>query len=794
MRPPALGRFQTRLVLLFVSLFILVQIATYAAVYVVTDSNLDDQARQHLVYSSETFSRTIRERTDKLTEGARVLSTDFGFRQAVATEDTATVNSALANLAGRIGAQRAMLISLDHTVQADSRPANSLTGKPFPIPDLVQHADENGKSAAFIEIDGQLYDFVVVPVPVLAPVAIAWVGLGIRMDDREAANLRQLMPQGIEISFVHRRGTEPWTVLASTLPLKPEDVAENLSADGSDMKHQPTRLSVAGQDYLALAVGLPDDAGAGGTLALLQYSFETAFSPYRTLIYALLALLAIGMVALAYGSVAVARSVSRPLRQLAEAAGKVAGGVYQPVELRRSRDEFGQLAASFNQMVANIDEREQKILFQAEHDPETGLPNRRKFEALLQEFIANGTAATVSVVVVTIDRVNEVRNTFGFATWEMLIALIGPRLREIMPESGMLARLSTVSFIVALPGLTTAQARGVAGQVQAGFDEPWTVGGFTIDSNAHLGIANYPEHAGSADALIQRASTAVIQAQTAGAGIGIYDSERDSNTAERLSLMGDLKKGLGNDEVQFHYQPKIDLATNTMRQVEALVRWNHPTLGFLPPADFIGLAEETGHIGYLTAWALETAIRQCGDWQIQGHAIKAAVNLSAHDLADRTLPFTVARLLKKYQVSPALLALEVTESAVMKNPEQAIGVLDELRRMQLTLSIDDYGTGYSSMSYLKKLPVHELKIDRSFVLNLASSPQDQILVRSTIEMAQSLGLQVTAEGVEDAASADLLKGFGCDMAQGYYFSRPLPLEALDRFIRMLPYGLAAAGE
>ena len=791
-RPPVLSRFQTRLVLLFVSLFILVQIATYAAVYMVTDSNLDDQARQHLVYSSETFSRTIRERTDKLTEGARVLSTDFGFRQAVATEDTATVNSALSNLAGRIGAQRAMLISLEQTVLADSRPTDSLTGKAFPIPGLVHYADEHGKSAAFIEMDGQLYDFVVVPV--LAPVAIAWVGLGIRMDDREAANLRQLMPQGIEISFVHHKGSGPWSVLATTLPLKPDDVAAPLAPGGAGLNGRPVRLTVDGRDYLALAATLPDDAGAGGTLALLQYSFEAAFSPYRTLIYALLALLAIGMVVLAYGSLAVARSVSRPLRQLAEAAGNVAGGVYQPVVLQRSRDEFGQLAASFNQMVANIDEREQKILFQAEHDSETGLPNRRKFETLLEEFIAGGQEKTMSVAVVTVDRVNEVRNTFGFATWEKLIAQLGPRLRDTTPEAGMVARISTVSFIVALPGLTTAQARGVAERIQAGFDEPLTIDAFTIDSNAHLGIANYPEHASSAEALIQRASTAVIQAQTAGAGIGVYDSERDSNTAERLSLMGDLKRGLGNDEVHFHYQPKIDLTTDTMRQVEALVRWSHPTLGFLPPVDFIGLAEETGHIGYLTAWALEAAIRQCGEWQRQGHAIKVAVNLSAHDLADRTLPFTVARLLKKYQVSPALVALEVTESAVMKNPELAIAVLDELRRMQLTLSIDDYGTGYSSMSYLKKLPVHELKIDRSFVLNLASSPQDQILVRSTIEMAHSLGLTVTAEGVEDAASADVLRGFGCDMAQGYYFSRPLPIGDLDRFIRMSPYGLAAAGE
>ncbi len=791
MTPALPGRFQTRLVLLFVSLFILVQAATYAAVYLVTDRNLEGQARQHLLYSSETFSRAMRERTDKLAEGAQVLSNDFGFRQAVATEDKATVISALSNLAGRIGAQRAMLISLDQKVLADNRPLEALTGRQFPMSRLVDHADEHGKSAAFIELNGQLYDFVLVPV--LAPVPIAWVGLGIRLDDREVASIRQLMPQGIDISFLHHESGADWTVLASTLKLKPGDVSRQLTRDRDALKRQPVRLSMAGEDYLALAVDLPDDAGAGGTLALLQYSFEAAFSPYRPLVYALLVLLAIGMVALAYGSVGVARSVSRPLRQLAEAAAKVAKGDYRLVALQGSRDEFGQLASTFNQMVENIQDREQKITFQAEHDNETGLPNLRKVETILRDYIAADPNRTVSTAVVAVERVNEVRNTFGFSTWERLIALIAPRLRDAVPHSAILARASTTSFIIALPGLDTLPARKVAERILSSFGEPFTIDAFTIDSNAHIGVASYPEHATSAEQLIQRASTAVIQAESEGAHVAVYDPERDSNTAERLSLMGDLRKGLANREVQFYYQPKIDLASNRMTHVEALVRWNHPILGFLPPGEFIGLAEQTGHIGYLTAWGLETAIRQCGEWHRQGYTITTAVNLSAHDLADRTLPLTVARLLRQNQVHPSWLVLELTESAVMKNPELAISVLEELRRMQVGLSIDDYGAGYSSLSYLKRLPIHELKIDRSFVQGLATSAADQILVRSTIDMAHSLGVKVTAEGVEDAASADLLRGFRCDMAQGYFFSRPVPVEELDRFIRQSPYGLTAAG-
>jgi diguanylate cyclase (GGDEF)-like protein len=655
--------------LLFVSLFILVQIATYAAVYLVTSRNLDGQASQHLLYSSETFSRSMRERTDKLAEGARVLSNDFGFRQAVATEDTATVTSALTNLAGRIGAQRAMLISLDQKVVADNGPIGALTGRDFPMPALIAHADERGQSTAFIKINRQLYDFVLVPV--LAPVPIAWVGLGIRLDDQEAASIRQLLPRGIDISFLHRGGGSNWTLLASTLKFAPVEVTWRLAERGDKLKRQPVRLDMGDEDYLALAVDLPGDGGAGSTLALLQYSFEAAYSPYRTLAYALLVLLGIGMVVLAYGSVGVARGVSRPLRELAEAADKVARGDYRPVVLRGSRDEFGQLASTFNQMVANIQEREQKILFQAEHDAETGLPNLRKLEAILRDYVAADPNQAVSAVAVAVERLSEVRNTFGYTTWERLITLIASRLRDSVPPDAIIARVSTASFVIALPGLDAVPARRVGERILSSFAQPFPIDAFNIDSNGFVGVASYPEHAVTAELLVQRASTAVIQAQSEGVYVSVYNPQRDSNTAERLSLMGDLRKGLANHEVQFYYQPKIDLLTNRMTHVEALVRWNHPKLGFLPPDKFIGLAEQTGHIGYLTAWGLEAAIRQCGEWHRKGYPIVTAVNLSAHDLTNRTLPATVARLLRLHQAHPSWLVLELTENALMRDPELA---------------------------------------------------------------------------------------------------------------------------
>lgn len=601
MRLPILNRFQTRLVLLFVSLFILVQIATYAAVYLVTVRNLDGEASRHLSYSGEIFTRAMQERTDMLADGAAVLSNDFGFREAVATDDDPTIISALSNLAGRIGADRSFLIGLDRQVRADTGTSAPLVGQAFPMSGLLDHAEQHGRAVAIRELDGQLYDFVVVPV--LAPVTIAWVGLGIRLDDAEARAVRDLMPQGMEVAFLDASGSGP-QVLASSMPLLSPDLPAVLPRSGG-----PASLELAGGEYLARAIDLRDDDGAIGATALLQYSMDVAFSPYRALIYALRALLAVGMAVLAWSSTLVAGSVSRPLRLLADAAGKVSRGDYQPVALTPSGDEIGQLTDSFNRMVTSIEERERTITYQAEHDSETGLPNRRKFEALLNMFIETSPRQSISVVVVTVERVNEVRNTFGFSTWERLIGLIGPRLIDSASGAGMIARLSTVSFIIAFPELDVAAARRAADDLRGGFEQPFIIDAFTIDSNAQIGIANYPDHAMTAEGLVQKASIAVMQGQASGASVSVYDPERDSHTAQRLSLMGDLKKGLAAGEVLFYYQPKIDLKRGVMSHVEALVRWRHPKLGFIPPDEFITLAEQTGHIGHLTAWALESAIR-----------------------------------------------------------------------------------------------------------------------------------------------------------------------------------------
>jgi EAL domain-containing protein (putative c-di-GMP-specific phosphodiesterase class I) len=299
---------------------------------------------------------------------------------------------------------------------------------------------------------------------------------------------------------------------------------------------------------------------------------------------------------------------------------------------------------------------------------------------------------------------------------------------------------------------------------------------------------------------MQHADTAIFEAKRLGRPYFAYEPDLDPHKPERLSMMSELRAGLDEGQFQLYYQPKVDLSTDTVKAAEALIRWIHPKRGFMAPDSFIPLAEQTGNIQKLTAWVLDAAVKQLRAWADNGIDIKIAVNLSAKDLSNRNLPTEVANLLAAHGVATRSLILEITESAVMQDPNHALEVMKHLNEMGVTLSIDDYGTGYSSMAYLRSLPVQEIKIDKSFVLKLASSRSDEILVRSTIDLGHNLGLKVTAEGVEDVSSIEILRAYGCETAQGYFVSKPLPAEEFTRFFMTSrwsrnPAGIiAAAGE
>jgi len=422
---------------------------------------------------------------------------------------------------------------------------------------------------------------------------------------------------------------------------------------------------------------------------------------------------------------------------------------------------------------------------QAMHDALTGLPNRRLFQDRIRQALLGGRRGSqpVGVLIIDLDRFKDINDTLGHHVGDQLLQMIGPRLQALLRESDTIARLGGDEFAVLLPNVVDA-AGGVkvADKILKALEEPFVIEGLDLDIDASIGIALYPEHGEDVNTLMQRADVAMYLAKEAHTGYELYTIERDRHSAKRLALLGELRKAIEDGQFVLHYQPMADMQSGSIGGVEALVRWQHPRHGLMMPDEFIPLAEHTGLIKPLTQFVLNQALRQCRTWHQAGLDLSVAVNLSVRSLQDEEFPDEVARLLEEHQVDPTWLELEITESAIVVDPIRALGVLGRLGVMGVGLSLDDFGTGYSSLAYLKRLPVSEIKIDKSFIINMALDDNDAVIVRSTIELARNLGLQVVAEGVESEEMWTLLANLGCDLAQGYYLSRPIPAEDLTSWL------------
>ena len=422
---------------------------------------------------------------------------------------------------------------------------------------------------------------------------------------------------------------------------------------------------------------------------------------------------------------------------------------------------------------------------QATHDLLTQLPNRLLFlDRLDQAILAAGrTGRGVAVVLVNLDRFKEVNDTLGHDCGDLLLCNIGPRLQGHVRASDTVARLGGDEFALLLTGIDdAAMAMATAETLREAFEQPFHLEELTIEVEVSMGIALHPDHGSEAAALLQHADIAIHVAKAAHSGIEIYMPEDDRHTRDRLTMVGELRSALSKGELVLHFQPKIALPIGTIVGVEALLRWQHPQRGLIMPDDFLPVAEHTGLIRPLTSFVLAAALEQCSLWRASGHPLTVAVNLAARNLHDLDLPTEIATLLDRFALPPRALQLEITESAIMTDPVRAMGVANSLRELGVGLSIDDFGTGYSSLSYLKQFPIREIKIDKSFVIDMASSDADAAIVRSTIGLAHNLGLEVVAEGVETAEVLDKLTALGCDVVQGYFLCRPIPAATVAAWI------------
>lgn len=452
-----------------------------------------------------------------------------------------------------------------------------------------------------------------------------------------------------------------------------------------------------------------------------------------------------------------------------------------------SRDDAGGMGIVVNARDLSEHEAQTAALrYQALHDALTDLPNRTAFHEALQQAITEAPQKQkpLALLVLNLDRFREVNSTFGHQWGDVLLQQVGPRLQGVLRKSDTIARLGGDEFAVLLATAgDVAGASRIAGRLLSALDASFTIEGRTLDVNASIGIALYPEHGEDVATLMRRADIAMSMAKRTTSGYAFYAADQDHYSPDRLMLAGELRHAIEHDQLLLHYQPQAHFATGRIPHVEALVRWQHPHHGFLPPDRFIPLAEQTGLIKPLSLWVLNSALRQCRLWRQEGLDLRVAVNLSMRNLHDTQLPDTIAGLLATWSMPPTCLEVEITESALAADPERALETLTRLGAMGVKIAIDDFGTGYSSLGYLKRLPVDAIKIDKSFVIGMATDDNDAAIVRSTIDLGHNLGLEVVAEGIENQATWNLLDSLGCDFAQGYYLNRPIPAAELTRWLQ-----------
>jgi diguanylate cyclase (GGDEF)-like protein len=478
-----------------------------------------------------------------------------------------------------------------------------------------------------------------------------------------------------------------------------------------------------------------------------------------------------------------------PLRTLARALHAIGAGQLQTLGIT-GNDEIGELGRAFDHMAGELQASLQKrveveaaLQHQALHDALTELPNRAWLQDLLEGRIAAGEhdGRAWALLLLDLDRFKEVNDTLGHEVGDQLLQEIARRLQSELRTCDAVARLGGDEFAVLLGDADMLTAPRVVTRLIEVLEAPMQLKGQQVSVGASIGIALHPDHGHDVPTLLRRADMAMYVAKRSGSGFAVSQPEHEQPMTERVARIGALRQAISDQQLILYYQPIVDCQTQELIGVEALVRWQHPQQGLIPPDHFIPLAEETGLIRPLTRWVLGAALHQCRAWQDAGFDLPVSVNLSAHDVQDTTLPELVSEQLAETDLSAGCLTVELTETALMADPERALNTLVRLEAMGVKIAIDDFGVGYSSLSYLTRLPAHQLKIDRSFVLGLAHGTREAAVVRSTNELGHTLGLSVLAEGVEDAATREFLAGVGCDQVQGFHLGRPLPADEIVRW-------------
>ena len=765
-------RFQAKILLLLAATLLATLVVTLGVVELAVSKAVDRQLERELAVGSRVWDSFHAARRQQLADSVAVLADDFGFRAAAATADAGTVQSALDNHGQRIGADIGVLLTLEGewlaaasgTVLDDGRAA-------APLMSLHRRAEAEGRATGAVVLDGRPY--LVAVVPVNAPVTMAWVVMGRALDATYLEEFHTL--SGLHLALAHGDGDARRLLVSSRAS---EDLDPRLlEGEAVSPESRP-----GADDVVARRLAM-QDAG-DGLEAWLLASRDEVVAPFRRVQQQIIAVSVLAALLALAVAVAIGRGVSRPVAGLAEAARRIGSGDYSRPLPPMGRDELGELASAFNAMQSGIAERERHILHQARHDGLTDLPNRTHALARLGVAITRaGGCTSCAVVLIDLDRFKEINDTLGHGFGDRVLVLAARRLKETLGQDDLLARLGGDEFLVLMEGVDAPAALERARTLAGALRDPLHLGDTQVSLDASIGVAMYPEHGHDADMLLRRADIAMYDAKDLRGGVVLYQPGRDEIHLRQLALLADLKPAIAHGELGMVFQPKIDLATGQVAHAEALVRWSHPQLGMIGPDEFVPLAERSGLIHALTRFVLDRALGQLRAWTRDGLDIAMAVNISSIDLLDASFPGHVLSALAQHSLPGSRLIIEITESTLMRDLESAVRVLRRLRDAGVRLSIDDFGTGHSSLAQLRGLPVDEIKIDKSFVMALTENSEDAVIVRSAIEIGHNMGLRVIAEGVETADGLAVLRRLHCDMAQGFLFSPPLHPDAFVQWCR-----------
>lgn len=738
---------RTRIALTFLLLLTAVLTAALYAVSAANRSNAAREVQRQLDVGVSVFTRLLESNRRLLTQAAQAVAADYGFREAVAADDTETMNSALENAGARVGAALVVLTSLDGHVLAASG-SHVAAGSVFPItaPQGNRVLVDNGK----------IYQMVTVPVR--SPLPVAWITMGFALDDKAARELADITGLGVTLSLRSDAGME----VASTVPAG----------------------SAADPDTVARRIALSNQ-GDTQVEATLSRSLREARAPFERLTDRLFLIAALSLIAFGWTAFAIARNITRPLQDLTRSVDRIRGGDYDLALTVHRRDELGVLADGLKHMQTAVQSRDQSIRRLAYQDALTGLMNRTAFGAALSTALSDGGNSTVAVAVINLLRFRRINEHLGYSVGDEVLKTIASRLCALPSVDSAAARLAADEFAAFTRLADPAQLQAWGTSLLVALAEPVIVEAQPIDVAATVGLALATRVRPEADDLLRRADVAVERARRERHSLTIYQDSFQPAAREQLSLLGELRRAIEEDELRLYFQPKIELATTRVAGAEVLMRWQHPTRGLLSPAAFVPFAEQTGFIRRMTRWALDRAASQGAEWHRAGCSIPLAVNISADDIDER-LDSRVAAILARHQLPPCLLSLELTEGSFIDDPERALRVLTALASLGVGLSIDDFGTGYSSLGLLARMPVHEMKVDRSFVLGLASEAEYAAIVRSAIDMGHSLGLKVVAEGIETESVAGRLRELRCDVGQGYLYARPMPAQEFSAWLEGKP--------